>query len=50
MSYLEYRVKTVPTGFRKVLYLHWGLILLLIAAASVGFVMLYSVAGGSLNP
>ncbi len=50
MSYLEYRVKAVPTGFRKVLYLHWGLILLLIAAASVGFIMLYSVAGGSLSP
>jgi rod shape determining protein RodA len=50
MSYLEYRVKTVPTGFRKVLYLHWGLILLLVAAACVGFIMLYSVAGGSLSP
>lgn len=50
MSYLEYRVKAVPAGFRKVLYLHWGLILLLIAAASVGFIMLYSVAGGSLSP
>lgn len=50
MSYLEYRVRAVPTGFRKILYLHWGLVLLLIAAATVGFIMLYSVAGGTLTP
>ena len=29
MSYLEYAVKTVPSGLRKVLYLNWPLILLL---------------------
>lgn len=46
MSYLEYNVKTVPTGVQKVLFLNWPLILLLCAVASVGFVMLYSVAGG----
>ena len=46
MSYLEYTVKTVPSGIRKVLYLNWPLLLLLIAVASVGFLMLYSVAGG----
>ena len=46
MSYLEYTVKTVPTGIRKVLYLHWPLVLLLCAVASVGFLMLTSVAGG----
>ncbi|MFD0980934.1 rod shape-determining protein RodA [Tropicimonas aquimaris] len=50
MSYLEYRVQTVPTGLRKILYLNWGLILLLTAVAAVGFLMLYSVAGGSLQP
>ncbi len=50
MSYLEYTVKTTPTGFRKVLYLNWPLVLLLIAVASAGFLMLYSVAGGSLSP
>ncbi|MEM9476198.1 MAG: rod shape-determining protein RodA [Pseudomonadota bacterium] len=49
MSYLEYNVKTVPTGFRKVLYLNWPLILLLIAVSSIGFLMLYSVAGGNIN-
>ncbi len=50
MSYLEYTVKTVPTGFRKVLYLNWALVILLAAIAGVGFLMLYSVAGGRLDP
>jgi rod shape determining protein RodA len=47
MSYLEYNVKSVPTGLRKILFLNWPLALLLTAVASVGFLMLYSVAGGS---
>jgi rod shape determining protein RodA len=46
MSYLEYRVKAIPTGFRKIFFMNWGLVLLLVAAASIGFLMLYSVAGG----
>ncbi|ETX15461.1 cell wall shape-determining protein [Roseivivax halodurans JCM 10272] len=50
MSYLEYTVKTVPGGWRKVLYLNWPLVVLLSAVAGVGFVMLYSVAGGSMTP
>lgn len=50
MSYLEYRVQTVPTGISKILYINWALVLLLTAAASMGFLMLYSVAGGSLTP
>jgi rod shape determining protein RodA len=50
MSYLEYTVKTVPTGARKILYLNWPIILLMTAVASVGFLMLYSVAGGSFTP
>ncbi|MBR9838147.1 MAG: rod shape-determining protein RodA [Rhodobacteraceae bacterium] len=49
MSYLEYSVKTVPTGWRKVLYLNWPLVILLTAVACVGFLMLYSVAGGSIE-
>lgn len=49
MSYLEYNVKTVPTGFRKVLYVNWPLALLLTAVACFGFLMLYSVAGGRLE-
>ena len=50
MSYLEYRVQTVPTGISKLLYINWGLVLLLTSVCSVGFLMLYSVAGGSLEP
>ena len=50
MSYLEYTVKYTPTGFRKILYLNWPLAILLVAVASLGFLMLYSVAGGSFKP
>jgi rod shape determining protein RodA len=50
MSFLEYQIKTVPSGIRKILYLNWGLVVLLVAVASTGFLMLYSVAGGSLQP
>jgi rod shape determining protein RodA len=46
MSYLEYYVKTVPSGLRKVFYFNWPLALLLAAVSSVGFLMLYSVSGG----
>lgn len=50
MSYLEYTVKSVPTGLRKVLYLNWPLVLLITAVAGSGFLMLYSVAGGAYDP
>lgn len=50
MSYLEYNVKHVPTGLRKVLYVNWALFLLITAVAGAGFLMLYSVAGGSFRP
>ncbi|MFY0692631.1 MAG: rod shape-determining protein RodA [Paracoccaceae bacterium] len=50
MSYLQYSVKSVPSGFSKVLYLNWPVVLLISAIASVGFLMLYSVAGGSMTP
>ena len=49
MSYLEYNVKTVPTGLRKVFYVNWPLVVLLAATSSVGFLMLYSVAGGRIE-
>ncbi len=49
MSFLEYRIKFVPTGPRKILYINWALVVLLIAVASVGFLMLYSVAGGRID-
>ena len=50
MSYLEYNTKYVPTGFRKLLYMNWAVIILLSAVACAGFIMLYSVAGGSTTP
>ena len=49
MSYLEYNVKYVPTGLAKVLYLNWALVILVAAVSGIGFLMLYSVAGGSLS-
>ncbi len=49
MSFLEYRVKFAPTVLRKVLYLSWPLVLLVAAVASVGFLMLYSIAGGNIE-
>ena len=49
MSFLEYRVKFAPTGIRKILYMNWPLVLLVTAVASVGFLMLYSIAGGNLE-
>jgi rod shape determining protein RodA len=50
MSYLEYTVKSVPSGFRKILHLNWPLTLLLATVCGIGFLMLYSVAGGSFSP
>jgi rod shape determining protein RodA len=49
MSFLEYNLKTVPTGISKIFYLNWAIILLLIAISGVGFLMLYSVAGGDVS-
>jgi rod shape determining protein RodA len=50
MSYLAYTVKTVPSGWRKMLFINWPLVILLTAIAGVGLLMLYSVAGGSMTP
>jgi len=50
MSYLEINAKSTPTGLRKILFLNWPLVLLLISVACIGFLMLYSVAGGSFSP
>ena len=49
MSYLEHTVKSVPAGPRKILYLNWPLAILLATVAAIGFLMLTSVAGGSLS-
>jgi rod shape determining protein RodA len=39
-----------PSPFAKLLDLHWPLLLAITAIASIGFLMLYSVAGGNLDP
>jgi len=49
MSYLEHSIKRVPTGARKILYINWALVLLIAAVASIGFLMLTSVAGGNID-
>ncbi len=49
MSYLDYNLKTSPTGLSKILYFNWGLALLLAAVSCAGFLMLYSVAGGDID-
>ncbi len=49
MSFLEYQLKTVPGGLRKVLYLNWPLVVLVSAVSAVGFLILYSIAGGNLS-
>ena len=50
MSYLEYSVRKIPTGFNRFAYINLPIIILLIAIASIGFLMLFSVAGGSIEP
>ncbi|MDB4213313.1 rod shape-determining protein RodA [Octadecabacter sp.] len=50
MSYLEYQVKYVPVGFRKLLFLNWPIVFLITAVSGFGFLILYSVAGGSMAP
>jgi rod shape determining protein RodA len=44
------RGRGTPRGFAKLLALNWSLVLLLAAVASGGFLMLFSVAGGSFDP
>jgi len=40
----------LPQGMTKLLALHWPIILLLVALAGIGWLALYSAAGGSLEP
>ena len=49
MAYLDYQVTQIPVGWRKILYLNWPLVFLIMAVACYGFVMLYSVAGGTFD-
>ncbi len=39
-----------PKWGKRLLHLNWGMVLLIIATATVGFAMLYSAAGGRLDP
>ncbi len=50
MSLAEPRAVNPPGFFRKLLRLNWALVMLISAVASIGFLMLYSVAGGSFEP
>lgn len=50
MTYLQYSVKSVPSGLSKLLHLNWAIIILLASVAGVGVLMLFSVAGGSMEP
>jgi rod shape determining protein RodA len=46
MTYLDYRNNITPTGPAKLLHFHWPLILIITAIATLGWLMLYSIAGG----
>lgn len=50
MSYLDSGYDKSPTGLSKIFLFHWPMFLLVIAASATGFMMLYSVAGGSFEP
>ena len=50
MTYLEYKIRAVPRGFKKLLYVNWPIILLLCAAVAIGIIMLTSIAGNSWDP
>ena len=50
MTYLEYKIRAVPRGFKKLLYVNWPIILLLCAAGAIGIIMLTSIAGNSWDP
>ena len=50
MKFAESKGQRIPGGLSKILYINWPLVLLLTAVACIGFLVLYSVAGGSLDP
>lgn len=49
MSLYDTHGENLPSGFGKVLAYNWALTLLIIAASSIGFLMLFSVADGDIN-
>ncbi|QDL90679.1 rod shape-determining protein RodA [Paroceanicella profunda] len=50
MSFVPPPGSRIPSGPAKILYFHWGIAVLLAAVSCVGFLMLFSVADGSLEP
>lgn len=49
MAFFENRLQQVPTGFRKILYINWPLVVLVTAVSAVGILMLYSISGGDFD-
>ncbi|MHA1128059.1 MAG: rod shape-determining protein RodA [Alphaproteobacteria bacterium] len=50
MAYYDSGYGKSPTGLSKIFFFHWPLFLLILAVSATGFMMLYSVAGGSFDP
>ncbi|MEM8868909.1 MAG: rod shape-determining protein RodA [Pseudomonadota bacterium] len=50
MTFLDQSHRQLPTGSAKLLHMNWALVVLLSAIACTGFLMLYSVADGSMEP
>ena len=50
MTFFENNTQRTPSGFSKILYLNWPIVILICSIAGIGFIMLYSVAGGSFTP
>ena len=44
------RYHQLPIGFRKILFLNWPVLLLVITVSNFGFLILYSVADGNFKP
>lgn len=49
MTLYENRLKQPPAGLRKVLFINWPLVVLVVAVAAVGILMLYSISGGDFD-
>ncbi len=49
MTLYESRLKQPPSGLRKVLFINWPLVMLVVSVAAVGILMLYSISGGDFD-
>ncbi len=50
MTQIDIAPTPTPSGLRKLLHVNWTIIVLICGTASIGFVALYSAAGGSVSP